>query len=64
MAVRPVPSIPCVTSSAVEEAENPDAPFLLNNHIPAKLISPQFIFLVGLNGNRNTSFRYNIEFSP
>lgn len=33
MAVRPVPSIPSVTSSAVEEDENPDGPFLLNNHI-------------------------------
>jgi len=33
MAVRPEPSIPCVTSSAVEEAENPDVPFLLKNHI-------------------------------
>lgn len=34
MAVRPFPLIPCVTSSAVEEAENPDGPFLLTNHIP------------------------------
>lgn len=33
MAVRPVPSIPSVTSSAVEEEENPEGPFLLNNHI-------------------------------
>ena len=33
MAVRPVPSIPSVTSSAVEEDENPEGPFLLNNHI-------------------------------
>jgi len=33
MAVRPVPSIPRVTSSAVELAEYPDGPFLLNNHI-------------------------------
>lgn len=32
MAVRPVPSIPLVTSSAVEKAENSDGPFLLNNH--------------------------------
>lgn len=47
MAVRSDLSIPCVTSSAVELAENPDAPFLLNNHIfdlcipfnfPAKVI--------------------------
>lgn len=37
MAVRPDPSIPCVTSSAVEEAENPDGPVLLNNHIPSLL---------------------------
>jgi len=33
MAVRPVPSIPCVTSSAVEYPENPDGPFPQNNHI-------------------------------
>ena len=33
MAVRPEPSIPCVTSSAVEEDENPDGPFLLKSHI-------------------------------
>ena len=33
MAVRPVPSIPWVTSSAVEEAENPDGPFQLKIHI-------------------------------
>lgn len=33
MAVRPEPSIPSVTSSAVEEDENPDGPFLLSNHI-------------------------------
>lgn len=32
MAVRPEPSIPSVTSSAVEEAEKTDGPFLLNNH--------------------------------
>lgn len=32
-AVRPVPSIPWVTSSAVEEEENPDGPFLPKNHI-------------------------------
>ena len=32
-----MPSIPWVTSSAVEEAENPDGPFLLNHHI---LLSP------------------------
>ena len=30
MAVRPLPSIPCVTCSAVEEDENPDGPVLLN----------------------------------
>lgn len=33
MAVRPAPSTPCVTSSAVERDENPDAPFLPQNHI-------------------------------
>lgn len=33
MAVRPEPSIPLVTSSAVEEEENPDGPFLLNSHM-------------------------------
>lgn len=33
MAVSPEPSIPCVTSSAVEEDENPDGPFLLKSHI-------------------------------
>lgn len=33
MAVRPVPSIPFVTSSAVERAENPDAPFIANIHM-------------------------------
>jgi hypothetical protein len=33
MAVRPVPSIPWVTSSAVELAENPDGPFLPKIHI-------------------------------
>lgn len=33
MAVRPVPSIPRVTSSAVEDEENPDSPFRLNGHI-------------------------------
>jgi hypothetical protein len=33
MAVRPVPSTPCVTSSAVERDENPDAPFDPKNHI-------------------------------
>jgi len=33
MAVRPVPSTPCVTSSAVEREENPDAPFDPKNHI-------------------------------
>ncbi|KAK4834301.1 hypothetical protein QYF36_020443 [Acer negundo] len=29
--LRPVPSTPCVTSSAVEDHENPDGPFLPNN---------------------------------
>ena len=33
IAVRPLPSIPWVTSSAVEDDENPDAPFPLNGHI-------------------------------
>ena len=33
MEVRPVASIPWVTSSAVEEAENPEGPFLPNIHI-------------------------------
>lgn len=33
MAVSPVPSIPWVTSSAVEVEENPDGPFLLNSPI-------------------------------
>ena len=33
IAVRPVPSTPWVTSSAVEEDENPDGPFLLKGHI-------------------------------
>ena len=33
MAVRAVPSIPSVTCSAVEDAENPDAPFQPRNHI-------------------------------
>ena len=31
MAVRPVASIPLVTSSAVEFAENPDAPLNIEN---------------------------------
>jgi len=31
--VRPVPSIPWVTSSAVERAENPDGPFQPKIHI-------------------------------
>jgi hypothetical protein len=50
MAVRPVPLSPSVTSSAVEEAENPDAPFLLNNHISlslspiCKVFDPFFLF--------------------
>lgn len=33
MAVRPAPSIPSVTSSAVEEEEKPDGPRLMNGHI-------------------------------
>lgn len=33
MAVRPFPSIPSVTCSAVEVAENPDGPFQPKNHI-------------------------------
>lgn len=33
MAVRPDASIPWVTSSAVEDDENPDGPFLQNGHI-------------------------------
>ena len=33
MAVRPAPSTPSVTSSAVDHAENPDAPFHFNGHI-------------------------------
>lgn len=33
MAVRPVPSIPWVTWSAVEDHENPDDPFLPKSHI-------------------------------
>lgn len=33
MAVRPVPSIPSVTCSAVDDDENPEDPFLLNGHI-------------------------------
>jgi len=33
MAVRPVPSRPSVTSSAVDDDENPEGPFLLNGHI-------------------------------
>ena len=33
MAVRPVASIPWVTCSAVEQAENPDGPFLPQIHI-------------------------------
>lgn len=33
MEVRPVASIPWVTSSAVELAENPEGPFLPNIHI-------------------------------
>lgn len=37
MAVRPDPSIPWVTSSAVELAENPDAPFLEKGHIVSRI---------------------------
>lgn len=33
MAVRPEPSIPWATSSAVEHAENPEDPFLPKIHI-------------------------------
>jgi len=33
MAVRPVPSRPSVTCSAVDDDENPEAPFFLNGHI-------------------------------
>lgn len=33
MAVRPVPSRPSVTCSAVDDDENPEAPFLPNGHI-------------------------------
>lgn len=33
VAVRADPSIPSVTSSAVEEAENPDGPFLSKIHM-------------------------------
>lgn len=33
MAVKPVPSTPCVTSSAVERDENPNGPFDPENHI-------------------------------
>lgn len=38
MAVRPVPSIPCVTSSAVDDDERPDGPFLLNSHMFQKTL--------------------------
>lgn len=46
MAVRPEPSIPLVTPSAVEEEEKPDGPFLLNSHIFLKFsLSPATVFL-------------------
>lgn len=37
MAVRPDASIPWVTSSAVEDDENPDGPFLQNGHIALRI---------------------------
>lgn len=36
MAVRPEASTPRVTSSAVEDEENPDDPFLLKNHMMSR----------------------------
>lgn len=42
MAVRPVPSIPSVTCSAVEERENPDGPFLSNHHISGAFFVNEF----------------------
>ena len=48
IAVRPVPSIPCVTSSAVEHAENPEGPFLLNSHIFFSLLSKTVVFRLNL----------------
>lgn len=42
IAVRPEASIPLVTSSAVEAEENPEGPFLMNNHISLQLISLYF----------------------
>lgn len=44
MAVSPEPSIPCVTSSAVEEDENPEGPFLLKSHMMS--FTDLFLFLV------------------
>lgn len=48
MAVRPVASIPWVTSSAVEDEENPDGPFLLKSHI---LSLQDSLFLSLTDGN-------------
>lgn len=42
--MRPDPSIPSVTSSAVEDAENPDGPFLLNHHISLSLPDSPTLF--------------------
>uniref|UniRef100_A0A2P2JFZ9 Uncharacterized protein MANES_06G150100 n=1 Tax=Rhizophora mucronata TaxID=61149 RepID=A0A2P2JFZ9_RHIMU len=39
IAVRPDPSTPFVTSSAVDDDENPDGPFLLNHHILSLSVS-------------------------
>lgn len=44
MALRPVPSIPSVTCSAVDDDENPEAPFLLNGPSSAHTISLSFSF--------------------
>jgi len=41
IAVRPVPSIPSVTSSAVEEDEKPEPSFLPNSHHILNLLHSQ-----------------------
>ena len=48
IAVRPLPSIPWVTSLAVEYDENPEAPILLNGH-PIVCLFFSFLFLCSSN---------------
>ncbi|RRT77874.1 hypothetical protein B296_00000948 [Ensete ventricosum] len=55
-AVRPLPSNPSVTSSAVDDQENPDAPFRLNGHISLSVCLSLHPLVVSLSTISPTRF--------